>query len=63
MLNPWIPSQKLNWNSDWEGHEVGHPDREVVGLYTIKDTSIDLYIDMSTMQVLEVICYEEHVEE
>ncbi len=63
MLNPWLPSQKLNWNSDWDGEDVGYEGVDVVGLYTIANTSIDVYIDMSTMQILEIICYEDHEEE
>lgn len=42
----------LHWQSDWNGDEVGYPDRNVVGYYT-KD-NINLYIDMENDEVLEV---------
>jgi hypothetical protein len=58
-----MPSQKLNWNSDWDGHEIGHDDREVVGLYSVKGMDIDLFIDMETMQILEFFCSKDHEEE
>lgn len=63
MLNPWIKSQKLNWNSDWMADEVGFDGDFVVGLYSIQDMDVDLYINMETMQILEIICTKEHEEE
>ncbi|WNM50657.1 hypothetical protein Alsa2_CDS0043 [Staphylococcus phage Alsa_2] len=42
----------LHWQSDWNGDEVGYPDRNVVGYYT-KD-NINLYIDMENDEILEV---------
>lgn len=42
----------LHWQSDWNGDEVGYPDRNVVGYYT-KD-NINLYIDMENDEVLEI---------
>lgn len=43
----------LGWSSDWNGDEVGFPDRDVVGLYRWYDTEIMLYIDAETLEVLE----------
>ncbi len=63
MLNPWLPSQKLNWNSDWDGEEIGYDDVLVVGLYSVQDTDIDVYIDTETGRVLDIWCTKEHEEE
>jgi hypothetical protein len=63
MLNPWIASQKLNWSSDWNGDEVGYDDIAVVGLYSVQDMDIDVYIDMETMQILDIFCLKDHEEE
>ena len=63
MLNPWIPTRKLNWSSDWNGDEVGHDNRLVVGLYSLVDSDFDLYIDLETMQILEIFCTKDHEEE
>ena len=62
-MNPWVPFHELGWSSDWNGDEVGYPECEVVGLYTWKDKDIDMYIDMSTMRILEINCFQEHKEE
>ena len=42
----------LHWQSDWNGDEVGYPERNVIGYYT-KD-NINFYIDMENNEVLEV---------
>lgn len=44
---------ELYWQSDWNGHEVGYPDSEIVGLYQVSDTQLYMYIDMETTEVLE----------
>lgn len=46
----------LVWSSDWNGHEVGYPDIDVVGLYTRERPAGEehFYIDMESMEVLEV---------
>lgn len=62
MLNPWLPSQKLRWNSDFNGYEVGYEDVSVVGVYSIEN-DIDMYINMENMQILEIFCCKEHEEE
>lgn len=44
----------LNWSSDWNGYEIGHPNSLVVGLYTLKiNPEIHFYIDMENLHVLE----------
>lgn len=42
----------LHWQSDWNGDEVGYPDRNVIGYYT-KD-NINFYIDTENNEILEV---------
>ena len=63
MLNPWIGSQKLNWNSDWMAEEIGFEGDFVVGLYSVQDMDVDLYINTETGQILDVICTSELHEE
>lgn len=63
MLSPWLPSQKLNWNSDWDGEEIGYEDVLVVGLYSVQDADIDIYIDTETGRILDIWCTKEHEEE
>jgi hypothetical protein len=45
--------EDLIWSSDWNGYAVGFPDVAVVGLYTLKDTKLNLYIDIETMKILD----------
>ena len=54
MLNPWIASQKLLWNSDWNGDEVGYDNIPVVGLYSVKG------MDTENGQILEIFCSKDH---
>ena len=49
--------RKLRWSSDWNGDEVGYPAIDVVGLYTYHD--LNMYINMETLQVLELWFDEE----
>lgn len=42
---------KLRWRSDWNGDEVGYDDVDVVGYYSYHD--LNLYIDTSTLNILE----------
>lgn len=55
MKSPWINFLKLAWSSDWDGYEVGYDKSEIVGLYDLIDTNYSFYIDMITMEILEVI--------
>ena len=45
----------LKWSSDWDGHEVGFPDSEVVGLYWQErdDGRYSFYIDFEKDEVLD----------
>ena len=48
-----INSKKFRWQSDWSGYEVDHDHIDVVGLYSMTDYPIDVYIDASTGEILE----------
>lgn len=51
--------EKLRWQSDWNGYEVGHDDIEAVGLYTLPDYPIDVFIDCETGKIVEAFYNEE----
>ena len=53
----------LQWSSDWDGEEVGHPFSDVVGLYynDLFDGTYGYYIDMETMELLEYWKEEEEL--
>ena len=42
----------LHWQSDWNGEDVGYPNRNVVGHYS-KD-NVNFYIDTENDEILEV---------
>ena len=46
----------LNWESDWNGYEVGYPDSGVVGLYSRPGATGQqyFYIDTEEMTILDV---------
>lgn len=51
-----VDINRLNWQSDWEGYEVGHDDVEVIGLYSDPNNEkVDYYIDVETYKVVEVL--------
>ena len=52
-----IDFRKLHWLSDWNGHEVGFSDSNVVGHYMHGE--LNLYIDIETDIVLEMWFDEE----
>jgi len=54
MINPWIDANDLRWQSDWNGEEVGHPDIPVVGLYTWRDTGVNMYINAGTSEIIDI---------
>lgn len=54
MGQPWIDFQDLRWQSDWNGEEVGHPDIPVVGLYQWRDTDIHVYLNVETMEIIDI---------
>lgn len=43
--------------------ELGYEGDHVIGLYSVQDMDIDVYIDMETMQILDIFCSKEHEEE
>lgn len=45
--------QADHWSSDWNGDEVGYPEIDVVGLYTMRGAPVAFYADASTGLVLE----------
>lgn len=50
-----ISAEYLIWQSDWNGDEVGYPDIPVVGLYQMKESSIQFYINTETNEIIEII--------
>lgn len=60
MENPFVLFGNLGWSSDWNGDEVGYDHVDVVGLYLLNDTDFGFYINMETMEILEVLCFSEH---
>lgn len=60
-MEVWMDFEDLLWSSDWMGEEVGFEDVNIVGLYSVKDSDIDLYIDMETMKILQIFCNNEHL--
>lgn len=65
MDRAWISPHRLAWSSDWNGDEVGYDEVNVVGLYLIKDTDYGVYINMETMEILDILYFgedEEHVQ-
>lgn len=53
-MNPWVDHADLKWESDWNGHEVGHPDHLVVGLYRWRDSNVYMYIDAETFEIVDL---------
>lgn len=49
-----VSYNELHWQSDWNGYEVNYPDIPVVGLYTIPDTDINVYINTEDGTILEM---------
>lgn len=47
--------RNLRWQSDWNGYEVGFDDVLVVGLYTSDELACDFYINIETLEILEVM--------
>ncbi|WWT40265.1 hypothetical protein [Staphylococcus phage PT1-4] len=52
-----IDLSSIHWYSDFNGDEVGYPYSNVVGYYTYYD--LNMYIDMETLNVLELWFDEE----
>ena len=60
MENPYVRFSNLGWSSDWSGEEVGHDDVNIVGLYLLKDSDLGFYINMETMEILEILYFGEN---
>lgn len=50
---------ELHWQSDWNGYEVGYPEIDIVGFYTIPETETNLYVDVETAIILEIWEYDD----
>jgi hypothetical protein len=46
--------ENLHWYSDYNGYEVGYDDVLVVGLYAIKDSHQECYINSEDGTILEL---------
>jgi hypothetical protein len=57
-----IELDNLQWQSDWDGEEVGFPESHVVGLYTSHELSADFYIDVEKNRILKIMPHEEDEE-
>lgn len=56
---------ELRWSFDWDGEDLGYDDISVIGLYSTQLKSgqvIDVYIDSSIGEVLEVFINDEDEE-
>lgn len=53
LIGTTIDYTKDRWSSDWNGDEVGFDDVNVVGLYSVLDTSISYYVDTENGYVLD----------
>ena len=47
------------WSSDWNGDEVGYDDVNVVGLYSVPDSTISYYVDTENGYVLDAWAFDE----
>ena len=54
LPQPWIDPTDLQWESNWNGYEVGHPERQVIGLYRRAETNVYLYVDGETNEIVEI---------
>ena len=53
LIGTTIDYTKDRWSSDWNGDEVGFDDVDVVGLYSVPDSTISYYVDTETGYVLD----------
>ena len=53
LIGTIVNYTKDHWSSDWNGDEVGFDDINVVGLYSVLDSSISYYVDTETGYVLD----------
>ena len=53
LIGTTVDYIKDHWSSDWNGDEVGFVDVNVVGLYSVPDSSISYYVDTENGYVLD----------
>ena len=53
LIGTTVDYIKDHWSSDWNGDDVGFDDVNVVGLYSIPDTTISYYVDTENGCVLD----------
>lgn len=53
LIGTTVDYIKDHWSSDWNGYEVGFDDVNVVGLYSIPDSTISYYVDTENGYVLD----------
>ena len=53
LIGTTIDYTKDRWSSDWNGYEVGFDEVEVVGLYSVPDSSISYYVNVENGYVLD----------
>lgn len=58
-MDIFIDFDKLTWSSDCNGHEVGYPDIEIVGVYSFQPNigpEVYMHIDMEEGEILDMWC-------
>ena len=51
-----VDFNRLHWQSDWNGYEVGHDNVEVIGLYSDPNNEkVDYYINVDTHRIVEIL--------
>ena len=53
LIGTTVDYTKDHWWSDWNGDAVGFDDVNVVGLYSVPDSSISYYVDTENGYVLD----------
>ena len=53
LIGTTIDYTKDRWSSDWNGYEVGFDDVDVVGLYSLPDSTISYYVNVENGYVLD----------
>ena len=53
LIGTTVDYTKDHWRSDWNGDEVGFDDVNVVGLYSVPDSTISYYVDTENGYVLD----------
>lgn len=53
-MNPWVNFEKLIWQNDFSGDEIGYNDVNIVGFYMDYINNALYTINMETMEILNV---------